>query len=355
MVNNRKILLLDTPGFDDSAIGNLEVLNEIASNLYTFALEPERFETQGVIFLHDISENRFAGSQRKTLEILTALCGPKALSNCIIGTTMWSPSGTVKFGNEELREKEFLRSHWEGFLKTTRILEGDRNAVVGIINDILTCPPSLLRVQQEMLMPPHTLDTTTVGKIAIPEGRAEAEKLRKEFEEKQRVFREERENLQMMFARETSDFRLRSRAERANEETERRRIDAERSRRLEEQEFVYQEDLRNLDAKYRRHAEDEERRRRVEDEARHKDERNTWQKFIQEQQDKADRAAEDREMWFDRERLRLEEEAKKANQREEERIRLLREEFKKTMVSPPKPKWWEPVIGIAVAIFTKLF
>lgn len=355
MVGGRKILLLDTPGFDDSAVGNLEVLNEIASNLYTFALERQEFETQGVIFLHDISENRFAGSQRKTLEILTALCGPKGLKNCVIGTTMWSPPDTIRFRNEDTREKDLLRSYWKGILKTTRIPENDRNAVVGIINDILARPPVLLQVQEEMLKPPHTLETTTAGRIAIPEGHAEAEQLRREFEDQQKVFKEERKQLQDEFEREKRGIRARFEEERGKQEEERRRLEQERRRREEEQDNQHTQDIRSLDAEYRRRAVEEENWRRVEAEHRREEEKIRWGEFIRRQQENADRAEEDRARWYEQQRLRQEQEAKIAQEREEERIQLLKEEFKKATAPPPKPKWWEPVVGIAVAIFEGFF
>lgn len=355
MVSGRKILLLDTPGFDDSAVGNLEVLNEIASNLYTFALERHEFQTQGVIFLHDISENRFAGSQRKTLEILTALCGPKGLKNCVIGTTMWSSSDTARFRNEDTREKNLLRSHWKGILKTTRIPENDRNAVVEIVNDILAQPPVLLQVQEEMLKPPHTLETTTAGKTAIPEGRAEAEQLRREFEDQQRVFREQREQLQAEFEGEKEEIRVRSEEERAKQEAARRRLEQERRRHEEEQENQHRQDIRSLDTEHRRRAEEAENRRRVEANHAREKEGKKWGEFIRLQQENADRADVGRQKWYDQERLRQEEEAKRAQEREEERFQLLREEFRKTTAPPPKPKWWEPVVGIAVAIFEGFF
>lgn len=355
MINNRKILLLDTPGFDDSAVGNLEVLNEIVANLYTFALERQEFETQGVIFLHDISENRFAGSQRKTLEILTALCGPKGLKNCIIGTTMWDPWGTARFRNEETREKDFLRSYWKGILKTTRIPENDRNAVVGIVSDILARPPVLLQVQEEMMKPPHTLEATAAGKIAIPEGRAEAEQLRREFEDQQRVFREDREKLQAEFERETEEIRKQSERERAKQEVEHRRIKEERKRHEEEQGRRHRDEIRNLDAEYRRRIEEDENRRRAEEKQRQEMEITRWREFIKQQQENADFAEEERERRYEEERLRLEEEASKAREREDERIRLLMAEFGKAAETPPKPKWWELVVGIAVAIFESFF
>lgn len=87
-IDKQKILLFDTPGFDDSDRENLEVLSEIVSQFYVFALRRTELETRGAIFLYDISEIRFGGSLRKPLGILKALIGDEQMGDAIVGTTM---------------------------------------------------------------------------------------------------------------------------------------------------------------------------------------------------------------------------------------------------------------------------
>ncbi|RPB08895.1 hypothetical protein P167DRAFT_473448, partial [Morchella conica CCBAS932] len=176
------VLLLDTPGFDDSALDNLAILTDIVSNLYIWALQDKEIHTHGVVFLHDISETRFGGSQQKTLQLLKSMCGPEAMGNVIIGTTMWSDNGTKRQAQVK-REGEFLQKHWGGILKTIRVPDGDEDVAKSIIGDLLARPPTKLLVQTELLIPPHTCEATTVGRIAIPEGKREAERLAKEMEE----------------------------------------------------------------------------------------------------------------------------------------------------------------------------
>lgn len=102
------------------------------------------------------------------------------MGNVIVGTTMWSQTGSVKFLEQEKREQAISIKHWGGIYKTTRLFRADKNAAIRIITDLLTKPPVLLLVQQEILRPPHTPECTTVGKYLIPEGLLELEQLRRE-------------------------------------------------------------------------------------------------------------------------------------------------------------------------------
>lgn len=202
-------MLLDTPGFDDFARENLEILNDIVSQLYILALQPEDVEVQGVVFLHDIGETRYGGSQRKTLAILKALVGEKFWANVIVGTTMWSNRDLLKLRQQEKRELDLLSDQWGGVYKTTRIPQDDRNVAVGVIGDLFTRPPGLLLVQEEMLRPPHTVESTTAGLLAMPEGRLELENLRREQVERGRVFEEESRRQEALLQAQIDDARRR--------------------------------------------------------------------------------------------------------------------------------------------------
>lgn len=196
------MLLLDTPGFDDSVRDNLEVLSEITSQLYLFALQPDKFAMRGVVFLHDISEIRFGGSQKKTLGILKALLGEANLGNVVVGTTMWDAR---RYKQQEQRERALQDDLWRGIHKTMRLPDEDKGAAERIIRELLKKKPALLLVQKEMLKPPHTLESTTVGKLAMPEGRLELENLQKEQKEKERVFVAETKRQEALLQKQIQD------------------------------------------------------------------------------------------------------------------------------------------------------
>lgn len=206
-INGRRIILLDTPGFDDSAKENLEVLNDIVSHLYAYTLRRTEIETRGVIFLHDISETRFGGSQKKTLDILKSLVGIENLGNVIVGTTMWSSPGSDKFKKEEQREQSLLNDQWKGIYKTTRVPDGDKDTATSIVTELFARPPVILLSQKEMLRSPNTVESTTAGKLVIPESRLELEGLQREREEREKAFQEEVQRREETFQRLEEEVR----------------------------------------------------------------------------------------------------------------------------------------------------
>ena len=81
------VYLIDTPGFDDTNRSDNEVLCEIAS--WLTASYNAKIRLSGIIYLHRISDVRMQGSAKKNLFMFRKLCGPEALKNVILATTMW--------------------------------------------------------------------------------------------------------------------------------------------------------------------------------------------------------------------------------------------------------------------------
>ncbi|KAH0610156.1 uncharacterized protein H6S33_012702 [Morchella sextelata] len=179
-VNDRSVILIDTPGFDDDVRDNIDILLAITSNLLRLALEGSQLH--GVIFLHDISERRFSGSQKRTLSILRQMCGAGAMGNVIIGTTMWSSD--KKKNEQEMREAHILKEHWDGIHSTVRLPEDDFDAAAGIVTALLSVPRVYLLVQDEMYKTGGELGKTTVGKMISAEGKDKLESLKQQGKDK---------------------------------------------------------------------------------------------------------------------------------------------------------------------------
>ncbi|KAI5849256.1 P-loop containing nucleoside triphosphate hydrolase protein [Morchella snyderi] len=177
-INSRRVTLIDTPGFDDDVRGDSSILLDISSELLRLALGSGS-PLRGIIFLHDITEKRYSGSQKKTLSILRDMCGKGAMGNVIIGTTMWLPDNKKRFSEQEVREAEILKKHWDGIHSTVRLFENDLDAAVGIVTALLSVPRVNLLVQDEM-GPTGILSETTVGKTMLAEGRDEIQGLKQE-------------------------------------------------------------------------------------------------------------------------------------------------------------------------------
>lgn len=327
-IGKRKVLLLDTPGFDDSARDNLDVLGDIVSNLYSFALRPENFEMRGVIFLHDISEMRFGGSQKKTLGILKAIVGKENLGNVIIGTTMWSsPWDAGKLKQQEKRERALLDDQWSGIRKTTRLFHDRKSVAVQIIYDLLAGPSALLLVQTEMLQPPHTIEATTVGKLAMPEGRLELEDLQRGVREREKEFEAESKRQETLLQEQVRDTKRRFEAQ------EMRNRQKEEGQRLKQQ-----EDMKEFEGKLRKEFERESKS--LEDKIR----RDTKKR---EQEEKEIRKLEEdlRVKLMKRNRIRIEKARRDAE--EEKKIKAAL----KRLERPPTLTWFENLISIILAWF----
>ena len=124
-----KVVLVDTPGFDDTNKPDYEVFEMVAqwlkdvfviSFLLTRSWCSHKFRSlsslgiAGLIYLIRISDNRMAGTPAKNLQMFRQLCGKKIMTNVTLMTTMWTDTSPEDAMDREgeLRGtycKEFLR------------------------------------------------------------------------------------------------------------------------------------------------------------------------------------------------------------------------------------------------------
>ncbi|EGN94257.1 hypothetical protein SERLA73DRAFT_188041 [Serpula lacrymans var. lacrymans S7.3] len=97
----RSVVLVDTPGFDDSrdGVSDVDILEKIAK----FLQDGGGRKLNGIIYMHRISDPRMGGSSRKNLRMFKQLCGDGTLKNVCIVTTNWS---RVTESEGASREKE---------------------------------------------------------------------------------------------------------------------------------------------------------------------------------------------------------------------------------------------------------
>ncbi|OBZ66289.1 putative Dol-P-Man:Man(7)GlcNAc(2)-PP-Dol alpha-1,6-mannosyltransferase [Grifola frondosa] len=86
-ISGKRVLLIDTPGFDDTEKEQVDVLREIAAFLKE-SYEGGRKLT-GVIYMQRISDNRVSGIARKSFRLFSKICGDDAMKNVVIVTNMW--------------------------------------------------------------------------------------------------------------------------------------------------------------------------------------------------------------------------------------------------------------------------
>ncbi|KAI5999967.1 P-loop containing nucleoside triphosphate hydrolase protein [Pisolithus albus] len=105
------VVLVDTPGFNDTKKSDLEILNLISD-----WLNPNPISTpilSAILYFHRITDNRMAGTPLKNLRVFEKLCGKDAMSKVILVTTMWDEVDTDT-GNERL--EELKDSYWKGMI-----------------------------------------------------------------------------------------------------------------------------------------------------------------------------------------------------------------------------------------------
>lgn len=108
---NRRLVLVDTPGFDDTKEGEYEILRRIsvwlASVLVGFIhlqldihieidIEPPRYgksnmqvKVAGLVYLHNIGQNRMGRSSLLGHDLFRRICGPAALGTVVMASTHW--------------------------------------------------------------------------------------------------------------------------------------------------------------------------------------------------------------------------------------------------------------------------
>ncbi|KAK3359514.1 P-loop containing nucleoside triphosphate hydrolase protein [Lasiosphaeria hispida] len=87
-MDNQKVVLIDTPGFDDSVRSDVEILKDIAKWLMKEGLI-KNHPLDGLILLHPATHTVVRGNERKRARLLEKILGDDAYNRVVIATTMW--------------------------------------------------------------------------------------------------------------------------------------------------------------------------------------------------------------------------------------------------------------------------
>ncbi|KAF8891115.1 P-loop containing nucleoside triphosphate hydrolase protein [Gymnopilus junonius] len=110
LLKGRSLVIVDTPGFDDTVKSDIQTLQSIADYLKKTSLK--KGVIGGVIYLHDVTSDRMPPVSEHHLEMLQDICGPHAFKNIVLGTTKWNQiAGNVG----SVHEKQLEAVHWEPF------------------------------------------------------------------------------------------------------------------------------------------------------------------------------------------------------------------------------------------------
>ena len=159
-----RVHLIDTPGFDDTNLSDVQVLQNIAHWLSTSFKSGVRLN--GIIFMHRISDPRLAGSAKRNLLMFKKLCGEKVYQSVVLATTMW---GKVTPEEGDRREKELINepTYWGSMYKLgSKVFRyhNTRESALDLVSYIISLHRSVtLDIQDEIVNKHREIDETSAA------------------------------------------------------------------------------------------------------------------------------------------------------------------------------------------------
>lgn len=181
------LVLVDTPGFDDTNKSDLDILKIIAKwfedvyvhrcGLYCYWIQHlhsyrHDLEISGVLYLHRITDNRMGGTPQKNLKLFKKLCGARFFELVILMTTMW-PENEEE--DEEIfcnRELQLQKEYWADTIRNPEQIQrfrGTRASAWHILEELFSLASvcqhrKILEIQQELVDLSKRVPDTNAGR-----------------------------------------------------------------------------------------------------------------------------------------------------------------------------------------------
>ncbi|KZP07740.1 hypothetical protein FIBSPDRAFT_679870, partial [Athelia psychrophila] len=159
----RRLVMFDTPGFDDTTKSDTDILKLVATYLATTYEHGAKLA--GVIYMHRINDIRMGGIAVRNFGMFRKLCGDKSLKNVAIVTNFWSEvDPAVGDAREaELRgDDTFFKPVLEKQAKLLRH-DGTLAAAHAVIAQIVDNQPMALLIQEELVDEHKSISDTAAG------------------------------------------------------------------------------------------------------------------------------------------------------------------------------------------------
>ncbi|KAF9781350.1 P-loop containing nucleoside triphosphate hydrolase protein [Thelephora terrestris] len=166
ILDGRQVILIDTPGFDDTNVSDAEILKKIAAFLAVTYKSGSRLA--GIIYIHRISDDRFTGISVRNFKMFRQLCGDSTLKNVVLVTNMW---GRVEKDVGEAHEKELAEVYFRPALEKDAQLARHHNTTQSaheILRRIMKNDPAPLLIQRELVDEGKDIKHTSAG-VAVNE------------------------------------------------------------------------------------------------------------------------------------------------------------------------------------------
>ncbi|KAL8924264.1 MAG: hypothetical protein Q9172_002777 [Xanthocarpia lactea] len=162
-VGDQYVILVDTPGFNDTNRTDTEILTALAD--WMKSSYHGDMLLSGIIYLHAISDTRMTQSNVQNLRMFRKLCGDDNLKNVILATTKWSVTPLV---DAERREKDLTSE--TGFWRTmmaagsvVRRFENSAKSAKDLVEEILDMGQTFVPTIQKEVVGGMKLADTQAG------------------------------------------------------------------------------------------------------------------------------------------------------------------------------------------------
>jgi myosin heavy subunit len=198
LYRDKRIHLIDTPGFDDTTRTDREVLDEVARWFGT--AYQDNIQLTGILYLQRITDVKMAGTAFNNLRMFKKLCGESFYPRVTLATTFWD---TVPEADGKRREAELMSTDefWGCMIERGSSVyrhTGTEESAMALLQSIIkhrmdasrTSAPTYVRMQREIAEENKSLDETSAGR----EVNAKILEERRKFE---RQLREAKEDFQI--------------------------------------------------------------------------------------------------------------------------------------------------------------
>ncbi|KAF8130136.1 P-loop containing nucleoside triphosphate hydrolase protein [Boletus edulis] len=163
-----RVVLVDTPGFDDTHRKDSETLRLIADWLIQKYPDGTTLKIAGTIYFHRIIDNSMPRSTLMNLGVFGRLCGDTSLCRTRLVTTMWDQAKNQDVAAQ--RETQLASKFWQGLIAGgafARRFHNSSSSALGIVDDLLwmgnDSHPLLL--QEELVKQRKRLNETEAAKF----------------------------------------------------------------------------------------------------------------------------------------------------------------------------------------------
>ncbi|KAI4209097.1 MAG: hypothetical protein LQ351_007933 [Letrouitia transgressa] len=188
-VGDEYVILVDTPGFNDTVRSDTEILTTLAE--WMKASYDENMLLSGIIYLHSISDSRMTRASVQNLRMFRKLCGDDNLNHVILATTKWgiTPHEDALRREHDLTSEEGFWSIMKAAGSLARRFENSTESATALVKEILSKDAKFVpKIQREIMQGKKLVDTEAGAEL-----NGAFVKLQREHEKEKKALAEELE------------------------------------------------------------------------------------------------------------------------------------------------------------------